>query len=211
MNYVRFLNNILLLDVFFILQILKVLCETAIAVRTKAMKCLTAVVEADPGILARVRILCFSGTLVISGYYRLLNRLKCNSENSRHNKFVEIVKFFESVRKNIYYKIILLNSSCCQCFWVFTLRKYLQVHQFELSHQRFCLDYSVAYPYCFLALLNSYAFAVARRICNKVCMADSWTSRRLYGRQPLNLLASSFSSVQNLQHSIMICSQAEFS
>lgn len=36
------------------LQILKVLCETAVAVRTKAMKCLTAVVEADPAILARV-------------------------------------------------------------------------------------------------------------------------------------------------------------
>ena len=38
----------------FLLQILKVLSETAVAVRTKAMKCLTAVVEADPGILARV-------------------------------------------------------------------------------------------------------------------------------------------------------------
>ena len=33
------------------LQILKVLCETAVAVRTKAMKCLSAVVEADPGIV----------------------------------------------------------------------------------------------------------------------------------------------------------------
>ncbi|KAI0209445.1 Nipped-B-like protein [Lamellibrachia satsuma] len=37
----------------YLTQILKVLCETAVAVRTKAMKCLTAVVEADPGILAR--------------------------------------------------------------------------------------------------------------------------------------------------------------
>lgn len=36
------------------LQILRVLSETAVAVRTKAMKCLTAVVESDPGILARV-------------------------------------------------------------------------------------------------------------------------------------------------------------
>ena len=36
------------------LQILKVLSETAVAVRTKAMKCLTAVIEADPLILARV-------------------------------------------------------------------------------------------------------------------------------------------------------------
>lgn len=35
-------------------QILRVLSETAVAVRTKAMKCLTAVVESDPGILARV-------------------------------------------------------------------------------------------------------------------------------------------------------------
>jgi hypothetical protein len=34
---------------------LRVLSENAVAVRTKAMKCLTAVVEADPGILARVR------------------------------------------------------------------------------------------------------------------------------------------------------------
>ena len=39
----------------FFFQILSVLCETATAVRTKAMKCLTSVVEADPGILARVR------------------------------------------------------------------------------------------------------------------------------------------------------------
>jgi len=38
------------------LQILKVLCETAVAVRTKALKCLTAVIEADPAILARVRM-----------------------------------------------------------------------------------------------------------------------------------------------------------
>ncbi|XP_005090101.1 nipped-B-like protein B [Aplysia californica] len=37
----------------YLTQILKVLSETAVAVRTKAMKCLTAVVEADPGILAR--------------------------------------------------------------------------------------------------------------------------------------------------------------
>lgn len=34
-------------------QILKVLAENAVAIRTKAMKCLTSVVEADPGILAR--------------------------------------------------------------------------------------------------------------------------------------------------------------
>lgn len=37
-----------------VFQILRVLSETAVAVRTKAMKCLAAVVEADPGILARV-------------------------------------------------------------------------------------------------------------------------------------------------------------
>ena len=39
---------------FCLVQILKVLSETAVAVRTKAMKCLTAVVESDPSILARV-------------------------------------------------------------------------------------------------------------------------------------------------------------
>lgn len=38
----------------FYFQILKVLSENAVAVRTKAMKCLTAVIEADPGVLARV-------------------------------------------------------------------------------------------------------------------------------------------------------------
>lgn len=37
----------------YLTQILRVLSETAVAVRTKAMKCLSAVVEADPGILAR--------------------------------------------------------------------------------------------------------------------------------------------------------------
>lgn len=37
----------------YLTQILKVLSETAVAVRTKAMKCLSAVVESDPGILAR--------------------------------------------------------------------------------------------------------------------------------------------------------------
>ena len=39
---------------FICFQILKVLSENAVAVRTKAMKCLTAVIEADPGVLARV-------------------------------------------------------------------------------------------------------------------------------------------------------------
>jgi len=37
-------------------QILKVLAENAVAVRTKAMKCLTSIVEADPGVLARVGV-----------------------------------------------------------------------------------------------------------------------------------------------------------
>lgn len=37
----------------YLTQILKVLSENAVAVRTKAMKCLTAVIEADPGVLAR--------------------------------------------------------------------------------------------------------------------------------------------------------------
>lgn len=36
-------------------QILRVLGENAIAVRTKAMKCLSEVVAVDPSILARVR------------------------------------------------------------------------------------------------------------------------------------------------------------
>ncbi|GAB6029016.1 hypothetical protein CHUAL_004804 [Chamberlinius hualienensis] len=38
----------------YLTHILRVLNESAIAVRTKAMKCLASVVEADPGILARV-------------------------------------------------------------------------------------------------------------------------------------------------------------
>lgn len=38
-------------------QILRVLGESAIAVRTKAMKCLSEVVAVDPSILARVSLL----------------------------------------------------------------------------------------------------------------------------------------------------------
>lgn len=37
-------------------QILRVLGESAIAVRTKAMKCLSEVVAVDPSILARVKL-----------------------------------------------------------------------------------------------------------------------------------------------------------
>lgn len=37
----------------YLAQILKVLSENSVAVRTKAMKCLTAVVEADPAVLER--------------------------------------------------------------------------------------------------------------------------------------------------------------
>jgi len=48
--FIYFINR----SVICFLQILKVLCETAVAVRTKALKCLTAVIEADPAILARV-------------------------------------------------------------------------------------------------------------------------------------------------------------
>ena len=50
--HLYFTSFIFLLIYYF--QILKVLCETAVAVRTKALKCLTAVIEADPAILARV-------------------------------------------------------------------------------------------------------------------------------------------------------------
>lgn len=39
---------------FCVAQILRVLGESAIAVRTKAMKCLSEVVAVDPSILARV-------------------------------------------------------------------------------------------------------------------------------------------------------------
>lgn len=41
---------------FCVAQILRVLGESAIAVRTKAMKCLSEVVAVDPSILARVRV-----------------------------------------------------------------------------------------------------------------------------------------------------------
>jgi len=34
-------------------QILLILCENSIAIRTKAMKCLAMIVEVDPGVLAR--------------------------------------------------------------------------------------------------------------------------------------------------------------
>ena len=44
------------MTVVIIFQILKVLRETAVAVRSKALKCLTAVIEADPAVLARVII-----------------------------------------------------------------------------------------------------------------------------------------------------------
>lgn len=37
-------------------QILKVLSETVVAVRTKAIKCLTQVIESDPGVLARTSL-----------------------------------------------------------------------------------------------------------------------------------------------------------
>lgn len=40
-------------------QILRVLGENAIAVRTKAMKCLSEVVAVDPSILARVKAKIF--------------------------------------------------------------------------------------------------------------------------------------------------------
>lgn len=49
-------DNISLLFHIFSLQILRVLGESAIAVRTKAMKSLSEVVAVDPGILARVRV-----------------------------------------------------------------------------------------------------------------------------------------------------------
>lgn len=42
-------------------QILRVLGESAIAVRTKAMKCLSEVVAVDPSILARVSVLLLVG------------------------------------------------------------------------------------------------------------------------------------------------------
>ena len=43
------------------------LSENAVAVRTKAMKCLTQVIEADPGVLARVSIL---SSKFFAGFHR---------------------------------------------------------------------------------------------------------------------------------------------
>lgn len=56
---------------FCVSQILRVLGESAIAVRTKAMKCLSEVVAVDPSILARVS--AFSQT---RHKYRKENALK---------------------------------------------------------------------------------------------------------------------------------------
>jgi len=39
-----------------VFQILLVLCETKIVIRTKAIRCLTKIIESDPSILARVII-----------------------------------------------------------------------------------------------------------------------------------------------------------
>jgi cohesin loading factor subunit SCC2 len=44
---------LLLMQWFWFFQILFVLTESSIAIRTKAMKCLTMVVEADPAVLGR--------------------------------------------------------------------------------------------------------------------------------------------------------------
>lgn len=51
-------------------QILRVLGENAIAVRTKAMKCLSEVVAVDPSILARVRakVVCLPFFLKFEDY-----------------------------------------------------------------------------------------------------------------------------------------------
>lgn len=49
-------------------QILRVLGESAIAVRTKAMKCLSEVVAVDPSILARVSSLWSSGRGLVSEF-----------------------------------------------------------------------------------------------------------------------------------------------
>lgn len=55
-------------------QILRVLGENAIAVRTKAMKCLSEVVAVDPSILARVKRITND-----SSYLTFLIKLKYSS------------------------------------------------------------------------------------------------------------------------------------
>lgn len=46
-------DSFVILNAFIVPQILLILCENSIAIRTKAMKCLAMIVEVDPGVLAR--------------------------------------------------------------------------------------------------------------------------------------------------------------
>ncbi|XP_078316661.1 nipped-B-like protein isoform X3 [Crassostrea virginica] len=81
----------------YLTQILRVLNESAVAVRTKAMKCLTAVVEADPGILARA-------DMQKGVHYRFLD-----SSTSVREAAVELVGRFILIRPELisqYYEML---------------------------------------------------------------------------------------------------------
>lgn len=57
------------------------LSENAVAVRTKAMKCLTAVVEADPGILARVNFFLIIHNVLSFSEFFFINKMDIFSKS----------------------------------------------------------------------------------------------------------------------------------
>ena len=58
-------------------QILRVLNESAVAIRTKAMKSLSAVISADPSILSRVSEALNSPTIQLALYWVILSNKDC--------------------------------------------------------------------------------------------------------------------------------------
>ena len=77
------------------MQILKVLCETAVAVRTKALKCLTAVIEADPAILARVCMLlcaCYCVPVLTNLWSRFCG-LPTGFAPYEHNAILQLMRY----------------------------------------------------------------------------------------------------------------------
>ena len=53
-KFLEIFKNIICKSLFLLFQILRVLNESAVAVRTKAMKALSSIVAVDPSILGRV-------------------------------------------------------------------------------------------------------------------------------------------------------------
>ena len=184
--------------------------ETAVAVRTKAMKCLSSVVAADPSVLARVGsllVIAVPSDLPVSGLFWQLRQIthSCLLLNPlldycMWNKDPLKVNSVPPPPENIFPKMFLLF-----CFTMKSFKWYI-----PLEHMSFLIINNL-YSLAKARFLIWFDWMTCRLMFNGLCTVGSWTNRPASERQPWSWSASLYWWNQNSSTATTTCSLREYS